>query len=257
MKNRALSLFGFAGIILTLSELILKLFHSSICSTQGCIFIANSVKYSDSIIVVSGLAVFVAIFLLSFKKDERSVMLINQLLIISLSAEGVFVGYQLFRAKHICLFCISIFGVFLIISLIQLSKKHFYVITGFASFFTILFLFYILKPVNTQAPTMNKPLVLIYKKGCSHCEKVIQEAKKNKINICMIKANSCMALLKSLNIKEVPLLIINKSGEKKIIIGEQRILQYLLGKQNIPKNNLYNSIFKDKKGFCTIGEKCK
>ncbi len=257
MKDRFVTFFGALGIILTLLELVLKLFNSRLCSTQGCILISQSVRYTDNIIVIGGLIVFAAILILNIGKIHNSLLILDQILSVSLSAEGVFVGYQFFRMKHICLFCISIFSIFVILALIRLSKKGFYVIWGFVSFGVILFLFYILKPQTPNIPPLNKPLVLIYKQSCPHCEEVITQAKKHKINICTIEADSCASLLKSLNIKEVPLLIINKKNEKKIIVGERNILQYFLNKKNIPSNNLYNSVFKDKKDFCTIGEKCK
>ncbi len=257
MEKKLTPLFSLMGITLTLSEIIMKMLHSKLCSTKGCLLISQSVKYSDNIIVIIGLIVFVAIFFLSISKMHRSSFFINQLLIVSLSAEGVFVGYQLFRIKHLCLFCISVFGIFVIISIIRLIQKELSVATGFVSFFIILSLFYILKPAGIPVPNLNKPLVLIYKTSCPHCEKVIREAKKNKINICTIKADNCFNMLKSLNINEVPLLIVSKKNEKKIIIGEQKILQYLLSNKTTKKNNLYNSLFKDKNSFCTIGEKCK
>ncbi len=257
MKDRFVTLFGTLGVVLTLLELVLKLFNSRLCSTQGCILISQSVRYTDNIIVLGGLFVFTAILVLNLGKIRNSSLILDQLLSVSLSAEGVFIGYQLFRMKHICLFCISIFSIFVLLALIRLSKKGFSVIWGFVSFGTILFLFYILKPVTSYIPPLNKPLVLIYKQSCPHCEKVISQAKKQKINICTIKADSCESLLKSLNINEVPLLIINNKNEKKIIVGERNILQYFLDKKNIPSNNLYNSVFKDKSDFCTIGEKCK
>jgi len=257
MKDRLVTIFAAFGVILTLSELILKLFNSRLCTTEGCILISQSVRYSDSIIVIGGLIVFIAILALNVGKIHNSSLMLDQILAVSLSVEGVFVGYQLFRMKHICFFCISVFSIFVILALIRLSKKGFSVIWGFISFGVILFLFYILKPPASYIPPLNKPLVLIYKQSCPHCEQVIRQAKKHKINICTIKADSCISLLKSLNIKEVPILIINNQNEKKIIVGERNILQYFLNKKNIPSNNLYNSVFKDKGDFCTIGEKCK
>ncbi len=257
MKGKFVSLLSLIGISLTIVELTLKAFHSTLCSTQGCMLITKSVRFSDNIIVISGLLVFILIFIFSLSKNKHLHTLINHILIVALSAEGVFVGYQLFRMKHICLFCISVFSIFILISVMKLLNKEFEILSGFISFFSILFLFYILKPIYITTIPVNKPLVLIYKHSCSHCEKVIKEAKKSKINIYLIKVNNCLGLLKSLNIKEVPLLIVNNKGEKKMIIGEHNILQYLLKKKNIPNNNLYNSFFKNEKGFCTIGEKCK
>ncbi len=256
--KKLLSLVSLIGILLTLAEAALQLSHSNLCNTQGCLLIAQSVRYSDELIVISGFLVFLAIFVLNRIKTDTASFLINQLLIAALSAEGVFVGYQLFRMRHICLFCLIVFSIFVVLALIRIIQKHFSVVAGFLSFFAILILFFLLKPIyNTPSPLLNKPLVLIYKQSCPHCEKVIQEAKENNINVCTIKAHSCFDLLKSLDINRVPLLIISKKDEKKIIVGEQNILQYLINKKNIHRNNLYNTFFKDKKGFCTIGKECK
>ncbi len=245
---RLVSLFG---SLFTLAQLILKSMHSSICTTQGCLLVAQSVRFSDSIIIFAGFLVFSLLFLLSLSKNETLQKIVDALIVISLSAEGIFVGYQLFRIKHICLFCLSVFALFVILALIRLVQRRYFVLTGFASFVTVLGLCYMLKP--SAAPVIaTKPLVLVYKPTCSHCEKVIEEARKKHVNIYTVKAGSCLDLLRMLNINEVPVLIANKKGRREIIVGEENIIQYLFNDQNSSSNSSISPIFETPKGFCSI-----
>ncbi len=246
---RLLSLFG---AFFTLAQLILKTMHSSICTTQGCLIVAKSVRFSDSFIILAGFITFSLLFLLSFSNKSKSSRFIDFILTLSLSAEGIFVGYQLFRIKHLCLFCLSVFAIFVLLSIARILQREYGVLTGFTSFAVILSLCYILKPpeVNIIA---SKPLVLVYKPTCSHCEKVIEEAKKNHVSIYTVKAGSCMDLLRMLNIKEVPVLIVNRRGKKEIIVGEKNIIQYLFAYRNGSQSPQITPITNGMSGFCPIG----
>ncbi len=257
MLRRAVSVVSGFGFVYTLVQLILKSMHSSICTTQGCLLVAKSVRYSDSLIILAGVVTFLVIFLLSLSKSRQLDSLIDYILTLALSAEGIFVGYQLFRIKHLCLFCLSVFAIFVIIALLRLLQARYRVLVGFASFSVVLSLCYLLKPVTTPM-LAAKPLVLVYKPSCSHCERVIEEARRKHVNIYTVNADTCLPFLKSLNINEVPVLIVNRKGEKRIIIGEDNILNYMFSHRNSSGTQVYMPLFDKKEGggFCTLNGKC-
>ncbi len=253
MKNqgslfRIISLFG---IILTSLEFVSNLFHKSICSTEGCRIVAESVRFSDAIIVFTGLSVFLLLFLLSFCRNKTCQKLIDALLITALSAEGVFVGYQLFRVKTICIFCITVFFTFVILTLIR-SMKRTFVLTGFLSFASVLFVMFMLKPVGASNVSFNATYTIIYKEGCPHCEKVMKKAEEKGIDFKKVNAQECISFLKSLNIKEVPVLVVNEKAQKIIVIGDKNIENFLFRRNEEEKEENSTTEENSLSGFCPI-----
>ncbi|SMP11757.1 hypothetical protein SAMN06265339_0963 [Desulfurobacterium pacificum] len=248
MKERLFKIVLLFGILLTSAEFISNLLHKSICSTEGCRIVAESVRFSDAVIVLVGLLVFLAIFLLSLCKKEVCQKLIDALLITALSAEGVFVGYQLFRVKTICIFCITVFLTFVVLTLIRSIERRF-VLTGFLTFVSVLFVMFMLKPAGTNNVSFSATYTIIYKEGCPHCEKVMKEAEEKGVKLEKLNAQKCISFLKSLNIKEVPVLVVNKKAEKIIVIGDKNIEDFLF-KGNEEENTTIeeNSL----SGFCPI-----
>jgi len=250
MREKLFQTVALFGIALTLIEFISNLFHKSICSTEGCKIVAESVRYSDAVIVFVGLTTFTALFILSLCKKETCEKLIDALLITALSAEGVFVGYQLFRVKTICIFCITVFLTIAVLTLIRSIKRKF-VLTGFLAFTAVLFVMFMLKPIEVKSLNLKATYTIIYKNGCPHCEKVIKEAEEKGIHFEKINVNKCLPLLKSLDIKEVPVLLVNKKAEKIIIIGDKNIENFLFSKSEEKNSNATleeNSL----SGFCPI-----
>lgn len=245
MREKVFRGFILFGLLLTLAEFISHLFHKSICSTEGCKIVAESVRFSDNIIVLTGFLAFGILLLLSFCKKESCQKLIDAMLITFLSAEGVFVGYQLFRVKTICIFCFTVFLTFVALTIIRSLSRRF-VLTGFLSFFSVLFVMFMLKPVTVNGISFKSTYTIIYKKGCPHCEKVIKEAEEKDINFKKLNVQKCSWFLKALNIREVPVLVVNKEAEKLIIIGDKNIENFLFNKE---ENNTINDSLS---GFCPI-----
>jgi uncharacterized membrane protein/glutaredoxin len=259
MKIKPLLLVSTIGAMLTLSELILKFFNSNLCNTKGCLVVAQSLRISDSYIVALGFFAFFSILILGLLKNRLSEFLIDGILTIALSTEGLFVGYQLFRIEQLCLFCLSVFTLFVLLALIRILQSRYFLLSGFVSFFAILSMLYILKPESsTHRLVFNKPLTLIYKDGCPHCRRVAHFVQKSGINIQLKDVNLCIPFLKQLDINAVPILIAKNGEKREIIVGDRPIINYLSKKvqkeKTLPVKDCFNEwLDKDSnKKLCTI-----
>ncbi len=234
-------LFSIIGLLFTIVELFLQLSNSSFCHTVGCKIVARHTRFGDWPIILMGIISFMIITLLSFRKDRLSNNIINLILISAIAAEGFFVGYQIFRVEALCLFCLTVFGIFLFLSILRIVMGHIEVISGMVSFILILSLFYLVLPVTkTSCLPQNEQLVLFYKEGCIHCEHILDECQRCAIDVYPLPASRYRDLFKALGIEEVPVLFINRKNDKRILIGEKTIKDYLrqLQKGEIPTWNM-------------------
>ncbi len=253
--KKLFNIVALAGFLFTSLELILKLSHSSICNSTGCLLAESSLIIPDKVIIGLGIITFLTLFFLSILNKES---LIDALLVVIFSTEGVLVGYQLFRLKNICYFCISVFSIFVLLSLLRVLQKRWFVLAGFLSFASVLLLFAVLKPtVGSSLPNSNT--ILIYKTSCPHCERVEKFIKTHNLKIKKVNVTKCVGFLKSLGIKAVPALIIREGGKIEILIGDNNIINFFYKheKREPTLNLLDNStqLFKNNSGFCTINSK--
>ncbi|WP_035587014.1 vitamin K epoxide reductase family protein [Hippea jasoniae] len=262
---------AFIGFCLTTLQFVLMLNSRNICTAEGCRIIEQSLKIDEIYVVMAGGVLFGILTLLysnlsvlTFYKKDISLLsnIADYLTAAALSIEGVLVGYQLFVAQKICLFCISVFTLIFTLALIRLIKKNFILTIGFISFFGILTTMSILT-YQTKPNPLKEGLIIIHKQGCPHCEEVINKLKqtiKNKqLKVIFKTPQQEKALLDIFNIDVVPVMVVNTKSKKTIIIGEDAILNYLSDKAT---NNNLNYIINDKKGFdfdegvCKISGKC-
>ncbi len=250
------------GSILVIAEITMRMFHSTICSSEGCKLVSESVRYGDITILVLGALMFLLLTLASIREVKRKKpnRFIELLLILSLTSEGFLVGYQIFRVHHICYFCFGIFSILVFLTLLRTMENGPTSAMGFLCFTSIVLLFWMVLPPKPIKPIpAGKKLILIYDTNCPHCENVIRTSKKIGIKMYRLKVANYKYLLKYLNINEVPVLIASVSpDEKKILIGEFKIEEYL-NKLSTPNGaQIYNSTgFIPQNGVCTIGGKCR
>lgn len=258
-------LISFAGVALVSVELIMQLQSSSICGTEGCKIVAGLARYGDITMLLPGVAVFSILAFLSginiFLHEKRFDFIINVLLTASLVAEGFLVGYQAFRVHVPCVFCLSVFAVFIVLGAIRILGGHKEIISGFAGFTLIFSLFYLVLPaVNNCNCIGDNRLVLFYGKNCPHCETVKRLCRNCDFQVNELPAEEHGEFLRNMNIDEVPVLLINEKAEKRILIGEARIKKYLLNvKYNKEKSAWMSGIFSSSAhaGTCKVGEPCK
>lgn len=224
------------GLILVVAELAFQLFNASMCTTEGCQLAIRQTRYGSISILLPGIAIFLVLALL-MKKDTSQYKVyrdkaVSMLLIAALSAEGFLVGYQVFRLQAFCAFCIVVFGIFIVLALLWFLEGNREVVSGFAGFFAVFIFLYLIMPVphaHLGAKNIgNSALTLFYDASCKSCENIDELCKECDIQVNKIEASENVEFLNFMDIKQLPVLVVNRNEEKKIIIGEGRIREYLL-----------------------------
>jgi uncharacterized membrane protein len=224
------------GLILVAAELAFQFFNASICTTEGCRVAIRQTRYGSISILLPGIAIFLVLALLT-KKDSSQYKIyrdkaVSMLLIAALSAEGFLVGYQVFRLQAFCAFCIVVFGIFIMLALLWFLEGNREVVSGFAGFFAVFIFLYLIMPVpQAHLSTKNignSMLTLFYDESCKSCENIDALCKECDIQVNKIEAGENAEFLNFMDITQLPVLVVNRGEEKKIMIGESRITEYLM-----------------------------
>jgi len=234
------------GALFLIIETILQSLGESACETEGCRLVAQYTRFGDISILLIGLVTFTALALLSFlslyRNGTRFDGYINLILVVSLAAEGFFAGYQVFRLHNICAFCMTTFGLFLVLGIVRIMYGEKDVIAGFLSFAGVFALFYLVLPAGATVHLPEEELLLFYGKDCKYCAEVMKEIEENKMKVLTLPVGEYSGFLKNMGIEHVPTLYVNRKNQKMFLIGKETIEQYLfckhkveLGKETIPK----------------------
>lgn len=250
-KIKISSLFYLSGFLFILAETILHIYGKSVCSTEGCKVVESFVKGGNLVLLIAGLILFGTLFFISFHKFSESLISFvekvhSSILIIALSIEGYLLGFQTFIIKEFCVFCFTVFGILFLSSLFRIFERRLEIILAFTGFISVFFMTYVINPEINQIP--SNQYVLVYSKGCPHCEEVIQFCKSHSISIQTVEAKKLAGILKSLKIEHVPILVCDEGETKKFIIGQDNIKEYLLTKASTTNTE---------QGVCPIFEKEK
>jgi uncharacterized membrane protein len=225
------------GILFLIIEIILQSFGKSICETEGCKLIAQYTRFNDISFLLTGLVTFTALAMLSFmslyRNKTRFDRYINLILVVSLSAEGFLTGYQAFRLHTLCAFCLTIFGLFLLLGIWRILYGEKEVIAGFLSFAGVFALFYLVLPAGTAMHLPEEELLLFYGRDCKYCAEVMKEMKDNKVKVVTLPVGEYSGFLKNMGIEHVPTLYVNRKNQKMFLIGKGTIDQYLFCKQKV------------------------
>jgi uncharacterized membrane protein len=214
------------------TELVFQSLGKSICPAEGCRMVASYARFGDISILLIGLVIFLSLALLSsmtlYQNRTRLEKYINLILVVALSAEGFFVGYQAFRLHTACVFCLITFGIIILLCLLRLLYGEREVIAGFLSFGAVFALFYLVLPAENTVRMPSGELVLFYSKDCKYCSAVMKELDANKMKVVHLLAGEYSGLLGNLGIEYVPTLFVNRKNQKMFLIGKEAIDQYLL-----------------------------
>ena len=222
-----------SATLLVLAEIVLQSFGKSICYTEGCKVVAQHVRYGDISVLIIGLVTFFLLAVLSFLDLYRSGpgpgRSINLILIVSLSCEGFFTGYQVFSIHTPCVFCLIILGIMAVLGILRLLSDELELIAGFVSFAAVFSMLYLVLPATA---TMNLPkdsrFILFYSKECIHCAEVIKRLEESKITVQHLDVVEYAAYLASMGIDHVPTLMVNDPYQKLFITGKESIIRFLL-----------------------------
>ena len=225
------------GTLFLILEIILQSFGKSTCDSGGCKLVAQYTRFDDVSIILIGLVTFAALSLLSFmslyRNGTRFDRVINLILVVSLSAEGFFAGYQVFRLHNICSFCLTSFGLFVVLGMLRLLYGEKDVIAGFLSFAGVFALFYLILPAGASVHLPEEELLLFYGRDCKYCAEVMKEIADNKVKVVNLPVDEYSGFLKNMGIEHVPTLYVNRKNQKMFLIGKETIEQYLFCKQKV------------------------
>jgi len=216
------------------TETILKLFHSTLCESTGCL-LADSLLRFDSIYlnfigVFDALAILV-IGILSYNK-KISEKLFFLVVVSSLLFETIMLGYQYFASPEMCKFCMGVYTFLVLITLLS-SKKYFLMVIP-AVIALIVSLSFLAIPKSAPFVTKNGNY-LIQSPTCPHCKKVKSYLKEHdikftKLNIDDIEARNFATFL---NFKTIPILVIKDGKKVNIINGDKNIIEFFSKKKDI------------------------
>jgi len=220
------------SMLTLLVESVLQFFGKSICATEGCKVAAQYTRFGDLTMVLLGLGTVALITVLAIQElrsvSVRSERTINFLLVVSLAGEGFFVGYQLFRLDTVCVFCLGVFGVFVVLGGLRILSGQREVVAGFGALLVILGLFYLILPAGGTALPRDAKYILFYSADCKYCSEIRKELSEKKIDVRHVEIKEYAATLKNLGIEHVPTLMVNGPQEKIFLTGTDAIRRHLL-----------------------------
>jgi uncharacterized membrane protein len=151
------------GTLFVLTEMVLRYFRKSICSTVGCKLVASHARFGDIPIMLIGLLTFsllIGFTVMSscFNKTAFGEY-VNLILIVSLACEGYFTGFQAFRIHRPCIFCLAVFGFIITLGLLRLLQGEREIITGFGAMAGVFSLCYLILPVEGTVQIEGHPAV--------------------------------------------------------------------------------------------------
>jgi glutaredoxin len=219
------------GSLYLLTEVVLQSQGRSICADEGCKVVAQYTRFGDNAIVVPGLAVLVVLALLT-AKDLRTVSMtreriVNMLLVAALAAEGFFVGYQLVWLSTVCVFCLSVFGIFVTLGILRVLAGQQEVLAGFGSLAVLYALFFLVLPAGGSALPQNRQYILFASADCKHCAEIRKELEKRQLDVQYVAVKEHAVTLRNLGIEHVPTLLVNGTAEKVFLTGNDAIRRHL------------------------------
>lgn len=231
LSARIFLIAGALSSLYLLLEAVLQSFGKSICATEGCKVVAQYTRFGDLSMVLMGLGTVVAITALAARGTRAASAgrdrLIDFLLVVSLAGEGFLAGYQLFRLNAVCIFCLSVFGIFVVLGALRVLAGHREVLAGFGALLALLALFYLVLPAGGTALPLDQKYILFYSPDCKHCSEIRKELEEHKIAVRHVDVKEYALLLKNMGIENVPTLLVNGTYEKHFLTGADAIRRHL------------------------------
>ena len=264
-RHRLLQILAMISSLLVASQIAYSLFKgSAICLNTGCTIVERLTVVSPLIINILGLLFFQAVFWLSRWRERfshQSDNLLFFLLLSGLAAEGVLLGYQIFVARALCGYCLTVLVCVLALNLVA-GVRH--MVSGMAAMGAIVGAFSLLVFLPTQVLPENysfklgtfavcscespsKEIFLLFSSDCPHCHTVIQELEN--CNSCQLNLNPIdkidaldfpnaklqpsyspeinRLMLALFGINQIPVLVVKNPEGYSFIKGEKNILSYV------------------------------
>lgn len=252
-----------ASLVVGVQIIVAIIVGSSICPTQGCKIVEGLTIISPLLLNFLGLLFFQAVFWIRGlkKKTFCGIAPLGVLLLCGLVFDSILLGYQVYVAQTLCVYCLVVFGFVLLLNLLNGRKQ---VILSLAVVGATLFSFSIMSfvpgaPVSKtfslksaayglkSCSAATKEIYLLFSSKCPHCQSIIKSM--NQCNSCDLYLNPIDDIetldidgielnegfspringhiLTVLGIDTIPVLVSKGPDTYSIIKGEKNILNYI------------------------------
>ena len=231
-------LFLLLGLFFVGLEYVLEnYFQTSICSTPSCYIVKELLLIEKKHLLLLAFVFYALLLVLLslYHKTEKKVFrnLLLYFLTAGLIANTYLIAFLYLGAKLSCHFCLGIFTITLGVAISAffylknelISSLHFLI----ALFFAILSLSFSFF-VSSSQPVVSKndeSLILIYSENCPACQKILEISKSSNIELKKVPLNQAFSLVKTLNLKNLPILLEVKNEKIEIYSDFETIIQKL------------------------------
>ncbi|WP_459892597.1 glutaredoxin family protein [Hydrogenobaculum acidophilum] len=205
------------GIVWVALELVMGIFHKSVCTSSGCTIAASYNRYPEFVMLTIGILLFI---ILGFLKEKKKEKLLDNVLIGALASEGYLQGFEIFTAHTFCIFCTVTFLIILTLFIIRVKENKEILLKGFSAFF---FVFFTVFMVNNPTLEIKNQYTLLYLPGCPHCEHAEKFLDSIHVDYNKINASKHKGLLMSMGISEAPVLFVREPYGYKVLVGSDAI----------------------------------
>jgi glutaredoxin len=210
-------------------NLYLILIGATWCKSEGCevskslLNIEQTELYTLAIIAF-GILLFIGLRILKTNSEQLKELYKLGIFAIMI-CETIFLSYLYFKSGTLCISCF-IFYSLVIINYILIDPKDKKV---FIIFFIIAAMALLNLDGNAKSnPSISAQYTLLQSESCEHCKKVKEFLKENIIEYKKEDYANYDGLFSSLNITQIPVLIVKKNENNLIILnGVSEIIQYL------------------------------
>jgi len=233
------ALLSLAGFIFCSTEVILSTMGRSLCHTETCQIVENFSRLSRPLMATLAAIFFLAQSLGALALWWSRTSCLPLLVFISsvgLGVEAILLIRQFFDYHLHCPFCLVVAALVVLsaVPILLVCKRFavFGVLLGLlvASFLAPLPILPLsqaaVKHVHRGSPT--ETLILIYSDDCPHCHEVLSFCETlEDLDLFLCPKEKSLAFLRMLEIPGVPVMVVNRNGEKQILVGSGLILSYL------------------------------
>lgn len=238
------------GALWVALELVMGVFHKSVCTSSGCTIAASYNRYPEFVMLTIGLLLFIVLGILKEKKKEK---LLDAILIGALGSEGYLQGFEIFVAHTFCIFCTVTFLIILTLFIIRIKENKDILLKGLS---VLLFVFTTVFLVNNPTLDIKHQYTLLYLPGCPHCEHTEKFLDDLHIKYSKINASYHKGLIMSMGIDEVPVLFAREPYGYKVLIGSDSIESFFKKPAKSLQNQQANSHALDNNSL-NIGGGCQ
>jgi uncharacterized membrane protein/glutaredoxin len=237
---------------------------SSLCLNAGCEIVETLTTLSPLYLNILGLIFFLVLFWLLFNLKPTywfDIDVIGLVLVSGLVFDAALVAYQIFVARTFCSYCLIIFALMIILTLLHGLRQ---MAMGMAIIFAVGLSFSILTfyPMGAKSKTYSlkaaaygvkscsspsKEIYLIFSSDCPHCKRVIETLDNcnscdlylnpieriGSLNLAGLELNQQFSpeinrlILKVLEIDSVPVLVVKDADSYRFIRGEVTIINFI------------------------------